>query len=228
MINPDAIRIDTYGIKITKSVIDVIHDGQPFQFVLDSELKRATTFHGALFTNHEIDSPSIKHYPPENRFAYFAETPVNVSFRKFEQVSNDFRTAFTHQQHLVETGAPYKDMLFGSNWLNVWNAAEADILLGDCVTKSKLVSFMGSIQHANTGAYTFRREVAEYCIAQDCIDSFGKGIREVESKRVALEPYCFSSAMENHASDFYFTEKLIYCMLLHTIPIYFGCPSIGE
>ena len=34
--------------------------------------------------------------------------------------------------------------------------------------------------------------------------------------------------MENTASDYYFSEKLIDCLLLETVPIYFGCPGIGE
>jgi hypothetical protein len=38
----------------------------------------------------------------------------------------------------------------------------------------------------------------------------------------------FSIAMENCKKDFYFTEKLIDCFRTKTIPIYWGCPSIGN
>jgi hypothetical protein len=33
--------------------------------------------------------------------------------------------------------------------------------------------------------------------------------------------------MENCKKDYYFTEKLIDCFRTKTIPIYWGCPSIG-
>jgi hypothetical protein len=34
--------------------------------------------------------------------------------------------------------------------------------------------------------------------------------------------------MENAASDHYFSEKLIDCILLEAVPIYYGCPGITE
>jgi hypothetical protein len=34
--------------------------------------------------------------------------------------------------------------------------------------------------------------------------------------------------IENCKEDYYFTEKLIDCFLSGTIPIYYGCPSIGN
>jgi hypothetical protein len=37
----------------------------------------------------------------------------------------------------------------------------------------------------------------------------------------------FSIIIENSKEDYMFTEKLIDCFLTGTIPIYYGCPSIG-
>ena len=47
-------------------------------------------------------------------------------------------------------------------------------------------------------------------------------------KHEGLGEYCFSVAMENVRENYYFTEKLIDCFLTETIPIYWGCPKIGE
>ncbi|MFV0444345.1 MAG: hypothetical protein ACK5Q5_12315, partial [Planctomycetaceae bacterium] len=44
----------------------------------------------------------------------------------------------------------------------------------------------------------------------------------------ALAPFRFSIAMENASSNLYFTEKLVDCLLLETIPIYYGCPAIDS
>ena len=38
----------------------------------------------------------------------------------------------------------------------------------------------------------------------------------------------FSIVIENTKQDYYFTEKLIDALLTGTVPIYYGCPSIGD
>jgi hypothetical protein len=38
----------------------------------------------------------------------------------------------------------------------------------------------------------------------------------------------FSIVVENIKTDYYFTEKIIDCFRTGTIPIYWGCPSIGD
>jgi hypothetical protein len=60
------------------------------------------------------------------------------------------------------------------------------------------------------------------------VDCWGRGICSFEKKDDVLAPYFFSIAMENCRQDYYFTEKLIDCFMTNTVPIYWGCPSIGE
>jgi hypothetical protein len=38
----------------------------------------------------------------------------------------------------------------------------------------------------------------------------------------------FSIAIENSSQKYYFSEKLIDCLLTKTIPIYYGCTNIPE
>ena len=38
----------------------------------------------------------------------------------------------------------------------------------------------------------------------------------------------FHITIENNKADDYFTEKLIDCFISMTIPIYYGCPNIGD
>jgi glycosyltransferase involved in cell wall biosynthesis len=66
--------------------------------------------------------------------------------------------------------------------------------------------------------------------SKEKIDLYGRGIREIESKLDVLHDYAFSLAIENNVSkdDYYFTEKLIECIITGTIPIYYGCPNISE
>lgn len=60
------------------------------------------------------------------------------------------------------------------------------------------------------------------------VDLFGRGIREIDSKLEALGDYRFSVAIENDKQDNYFTEKITDCFRTGVIPIYYGCPNIGD
>jgi len=50
----------------------------------------------------------------------------------------------------------------------------------------------------------------------------------IESKHEIFENAKFSVIIENMSYDNYFTEKLVDCLITRTIPIYWGCPNIGE
>lgn len=50
----------------------------------------------------------------------------------------------------------------------------------------------------------------------------------IESKHTVFETSQFSIAIENTQHENYFTEKIIDCFLTKTIPIYWGCPNIGD
>ena len=49
-----------------------------------------------------------------------------------------------------------------------------------------------------------------------------------EAKAMAVAPYAFHVAVENVRRDGYFTEKLLDCFLLRTVPIYWGCPNLAD
>jgi len=62
----------------------------------------------------------------------------------------------------------------------------------------------------------------------DRVEVFGRGIREIPSKLDALHPYMFNVAIENVVDTNAFTEKLTDCFLTGTVPIYYGCPNVGD
>lgn len=43
-----------------------------------------------------------------------------------------------------------------------------------------------------------------------------------------LKEYRFNVAMENYADGLYFTEKICNCFASRVVPIYWGCPNIGQ
>jgi hypothetical protein len=56
----------------------------------------------------------------------------------------------------------------------------------------------------------------------------GGGYHPFEAKSDGLAPYRYSVVIENVRERHYFSEKLIDAILCKTVPIYWGCPNIGD
>lgn len=206
------------------------HQGLLFQCLLDDVWRKQTSFHAGLFVNLHAKDQDAFQYGINARFCALLESPINPCYSDIDQLEQQYSIIFTHQTHLLKRGKPFRELMFGSNWVNVVTDADSRNVRALHPQKTELVSFIGSLQHGDVGAYQLRRAVAEYCLyhATAVVDCFGKGIRPVTDKREALAPYCFSIAMENASSDYYFSEKLVDCLLMETVPIYYGCPGIGD
>jgi hypothetical protein len=51
---------------------------------------------------------------------------------------------------------------------------------------------------------------------------------ELDGKKHMFETYQYSVVIENDRHSNYFTEKLIDCLLMKTIPIYYGCTNVAD
>lgn len=60
------------------------------------------------------------------------------------------------------------------------------------------------------------------------MELFGKGIRFVEDKADALDPFKYHVAIENFYGAHHWTEKLADPFLGACLPIYYGCPNAEE
>jgi hypothetical protein len=63
---------------------------------------------------------------------------------------------------------------------------------------------------------------------KDKLDVFGRGFNYIPDKFNGVADYKYSIAIENSVIPDYFTEKLFECFLTYTMPIYYGCPNIGD
>ncbi|MBO6979333.1 MAG: hypothetical protein JJ837_07880 [Prochlorococcus marinus XMU1428] len=61
----------------------------------------------------------------------------------------------------------------------------------------------------------------------DQLGSGPQGIR-IPEKGEMIDPYKFSIVVENSNYPYYFTEKIMDCFISGTVPIYWGCDSIGK
>ena len=57
---------------------------------------------------------------------------------------------------------------------------------------------------------------------------FGRGVREINDKAEALDPFRYHIAIENHVCDHWWTEKLSDAFLGMTLPFYYGAPNAAD
>lgn len=222
------IVVDVTGMSMSSPQVDVTADGRDFEFVLSAEQKAGRRFQLAACFSKSVLSDAVFNYPLARRMAVLMESPIDVCYQEIDEVVRRFPLVLTHQRALIARGPPFLPLMFGTNWLGASDVEATSKLQATLPEKTGLVSFLGSLDHANSGAYRFRREIAELALRRGDVECFGKGIRPVAGKYEAIAPFRFSIAMENAASDYYFSEKLIDCLLLETVPIYYGCPGIGD
>lgn len=60
------------------------------------------------------------------------------------------------------------------------------------------------------------------------LDIFGHGVRFMDDKAEALDPYRYHIAIENHVCRHHWTEKLADSFLGLTLPFYHGCPNASD
>ena len=178
--------VDCTGVKILLDEVVCEVSERPWHFVISPDRKRGKRFHLGLFVNNAAHARDVFRYPRNRRVCALLESPLNACYRDLDELVRRFPIIFTHQRHLLERGEPFASLMFGTNWINVVSAEDANRIRHEHPPKSKLVSFVGSLQHAGEEAYRFRREVAEYCKSRGDVDCFGKGIREIAGKHEAL------------------------------------------
>lgn len=213
--------VDCYGRSFIQDITVETKDNQ-WSFLFDEEKKQGKSFCLTLVLDRGLLTPrNLFRYPFDRRVLVLVESPNEPQFRLKEQLPKLAPLVFTHLQELLSCGKPFQRLDYGVSWIN-------DGMPIQNSSKPKLVSFMGSLMHPDTAEYSLRKQVARLMLQRIPDDCFGKGIKEIPSKLEALQDYCFSVAMENAQVNWYYTEKLIDCLLSKTVPIYFGCEDIGN
>ena len=89
-----------------------------------------------------------------------------------------------------------------------------------------------AIRRALWAAAAGSKAVARFASARAATLAMDGGAKRMgaapEAKAAAVAPYAFHVAIENVRRDGYFTEKLLDCFLLRTVPIYWGCPNLAD
>jgi hypothetical protein len=113
-----------------------------------------------------------------------------------------------------------------------WVKRTYDQLKKDSPQKTGVISIIGSDKTAleiHRQRYAFlNRLIGHFKDKIDVYGSINGAGSYCDDKYVALAPYRYSLAIEaDHFPD-YWTEKIADCYLCETMPLYFGCPNIGD
>jgi hypothetical protein len=128
-----------------------------------------------------------------------------------------FDVIFTYDKRLLQ----YENVRFypyGGSWIdfNEWKRHD----------KSFLVSIIASGKRSTDGHKLRHDVIGNY---RDYLDAiYGRGYIPLDRKIFGLSSFRYSVVIESCKLDYYFTEKLIDCLSVGTVPLYWGCPSITD
>ena len=183
-----------------------------FQWVRDKDFKSDVVFFTdiCLHLVHEYD------YLEGKRIAWLLE-PREINSTSYEycvEHQAKFDYVLTHDlEYLISEKWLYYP--FGGSWVRedkwkVW-------------PKNKEVSIIAS-EKALTDGHKLRHQIIdEYSLV---LDVMGRGYEPIASKTQGLIPFRYSIVVENSNRDGWFTEKIIDCFSVGTIPIYWGTQKI--
>ena len=196
--------------------------------IVNPWIKSPNAYHLFLI-NDELGYSNLPSYIPfQQRIALIKESPNLVGQADTDALARQFPLVLTHLKQQIDKGPPFQMLPYSSNHLGL-EPSEAPWSLPSPREKDRLCSFIGNLNHNPQHAgYQLRREVYAAVCDDQRVDCFGRDTNPIANKGQALHRYAFSIAMENAREDYYFTEKLIDCFLMGTIPIYWGCPAIGD
>lgn len=160
-------------------------------------------------------------YNYKNVYSWIIESPVILEyftpnyFENLIKIENKFKKIFTHNKNLLNISNKFVFYPHGDCYINDF----------EDLTKTKFLSMIVSDKKWVFG-HMFRHQIVEKL--KHKFDLYGRGYNPIEKKETALNSYRFSIVVENCKEDYYFTEKIIDCFRTKTVPIYWGCPSIGN
>lgn len=191
----------------------------PTSFSKFVEWDRNVTLHEDLvfYTDDMIKYTSPGH---KRKIAWLIE-PYIKQPNNYHWVADNkhlFDYILLNEKSFVDLGDKFIYFPFGGCWIEEENRKVDH-------NKTKLVSIIISGKK-NVPEHFKRHEiVSKY---NTLIDVMGRGYNPIEPISKGLIDYMFHIAMENQKRDYHFSEKLINPIMVGTIPIYYGMPSIGN
>jgi hypothetical protein len=167
----------------------------------------------------DISLEKVLEYKGRNikKYAWLLESPAIINQDKILELENEFDNIFTFRNDLLKLSNKYKLLLHWCCWIKNQDK--------QIYSKTKSLSIIASGKRQTEG-HILRHSIIS--LFGNKMDIFGRGYNFIEDKLEGLKDYKFHIVVENIKEDYYFSEKLLDCFATGTIPIYWGCPSIGD
>ncbi len=173
-----------------------------------------------IFTDNFLYSGVVDKVQSKYKIGWIIEPRVirSDTYDNIDNIIDKFDFIVTYDNQLVQKHPDkIKFVPFGGCWILDHNYGVHP--------KSKSCCMMYSNKQSTTG-HRLRHQIAQ---TTPNIDLFGSGAgRSFDTKDELLKPYMFSVVIENCKVDDYFSEKLLDCLAVGTIPIYWGCSGIDR
>ena len=200
-------------------VFDPFERDYDWLVVVDDMPRSCANVHG---DPRVIDTPSC----PRSRTLFVTTEPSSIT-RYGRHFVRQFAHLLTSQEEQVLPHPHAIRSQTGMPWF--YGKPYDEIKLTPPIPKQRLLSTVcsskrqGHTVHARRYAFTQRlsRELPG-------LDIYGHGVRFVERKADAIDPYAFHLAIENHYSPHHWSEKLADAFLGYAAPIYYGCPNVFD
>lgn len=139
-------------------------------------------------------------------------------YANLDAIIDNFDLIITYNKNLVDKyPTKIKFYPYGGSWIQEQHIGVYE--------KTKLVNILLSHKQITDG-HRLRHQIVKQF---PDVETYGNGSnRSFEYKEEVLAPYMFSIVIENSKIDDYFSEKLLDCFAVGTIPIYWGTNNIGN
>lgn len=174
-----------------------------------------------FFTDDCFEMATMECYRTSYRIAWLIEPPAIRPdiYQLIRKNYSRFDLVLTHQLNFIgeiPNSAWYPSHM---SWISKEDSRRYD--------KSKGISMIASDKCYTEGHQLRHSVIRSYEIPP--FDVFGSCNGNILKQKIeGLKDYRFSICIENSREDGYYTEKLIDSFSTYTIPIYWGCPNIGD
>lgn len=163
--------------------------------------------------------------PTRNSYPHFYRL-LNDDTEMIDYASNSFDLVLTYEPNILKYVSNSEKFIMGDCWLDF------DKLSYD--RKQNKISYLTSNKYLTIG-HLVRKNIFE-SLSKYAGTTLPNGFDylqhvsppRIPSKNLVFEEFKFSIIVENDQCVDYFTEKLIDCLASKTIPIYWGCPNVGD
>lgn len=175
-----------------------------------------------VFTDQMIFDPVVDQVKTKKKIAWLMEPPAIHPwvYDNIIVIEDKFDYILTFEENLLLRGPKYIKYLVGQS------RVPDDI--ANFYEKSKHISMISSGKSISVG-HKYRGEIVSKLHEKHNFDLWGYAFNHPFVEKIdPLIDYEFSIAVTNSRINNYFTEILLDCFRLGTIPIFWGCPNIGD